>query len=135
MAGEARRLRILLRVSGKTWMPTPAFAWGRLFVGMTIRRGRERVVGGWGEGQRRRTSPPPTLPPPTQAEGEMVAGLGYEPSACLVVGSVCRAGRRRGRSDDRFGGGRRAADRVAGRDHGGVDQQVVDIGSGRAIGA
>jgi hypothetical protein len=25
------------RITIKAWMPTPAFAWGRLFVGMTMR--------------------------------------------------------------------------------------------------
>jgi hypothetical protein len=29
--------RLLLLLSAKTWMPTPAFARGRLSVGMTVR--------------------------------------------------------------------------------------------------
>ena len=64
-----------------------------------------------------------------------MAGLGRKPSAYYAVGSVCRAGRRGRGCNDRFGRGRRAADRVAGRDHGGLHQRVVEIDSGRSAGA
>ena len=40
-------------INGKSWMPTPAFAWGRLFVGMTG-NGERRVnlPAGWYKSKR-----------------------------------------------------------------------------------